>query len=282
MVRGYAVAAGCLVGALGAMAWAGDLHARPTLVPERMAALPGETVWVAVDFELDAGWHTYWPGVNDTGFALDAVVGCSANASPGELVWPAPHRYTAVEGILDHVFEERMTVLLPVTVAADAALGDSVTVSLDMRWLVCRTACVLEAAECSVTIPVSDAVGKPSRETAELFERARARVAPPLTDGDPVGVSFAGSWLELRGEGAVKLAFYPLADGREPRDLLRDGEAEGDRLRVEYREGEAPVRGVLEVWTGPKESKLYAVEWPKPGGEVESETPAPTDGRANE
>ncbi|MCC7387361.1 MAG: hypothetical protein IT431_01190 [Phycisphaerales bacterium] len=264
------------------MARAGDLHARPTLVPERMAALPGETVWVAVDFELDEGWHTYWPGVNDTGFALDTVVGCSANAAAGEMVWPAPHRYTAVEGILDHVFEERMTVLLPVTVAADAVLGESVTVSLDMRWLVCKTACVLEDAERSVTIPVSDAVGKPSRETAELFERARARVAPALADGDPVSLSFAGSWLELRGEGAVRMAFYPLAEGRETRDLLRDGEAEGDRLRVEYREGEGPVRGVLEVWSGPKESKLYAVEWPKPDGEVESETPAPTDGRANE
>lgn len=282
MLRGYAIAAGCLVGALGAAAAGGDLHARPSLVSERAAVLPGETVWVAVDFELDDGWHTYWPGVNDTGFALDAVVECSPNAEAGEMVWPAPHRYVAVEGILDHVFEERMTVLLPVTAAADAELGSEITFSLDMRWLVCRTACVLESAERSITIPVSGAVGKPSRETAALFERARARLPRPITDRDPVRVTLEGSWLELRSDGAVGMAFYPLAEGREPRDPLRDGEAEGDRLRVEYREGDGPIAGVLEVWSGPKESNLYAVEWPKPDGGVKSETPAPTDGRARE
>lgn len=282
MLRGCAGALVWLVATLAGPAAGGDLHARPTLVPERMTVRPGETVWVAVDVEIEEGWHTYWPGLNDTGFPLDAVVECSPNAAAGELVWPAPHRYSPSEGILDHVFEKRMTVLLPVTVAADARLGDSVTVSLDMRWLVCKTACVMESAERSVTIPIAEAAGRVSRETSELFEAARARVAKPITDKDPVRVSFASPWLEVVCGGAARVAFYPENDSREPRELLRDGAVEGGRLRLEFRESDKPIRGVLEVWRSPKESTLYAVEWPKPDGEPTDKAPGVTDRRADE
>lgn len=259
-----------------------DLHARPAVVCERLAAEPGETVWVAVDFELDEGWHTYWPGANDTGLALDVQVECSANAEPGDLVWPAPHRLESPGGLLDHVFEGRMTVLLPVAVSPEASYGDAVTVSLDMRWLVCKRACVMESAERSLTIPIERAAGKVSREVSGVFERARARLPGALKAGGPVRVSLEGGRLEVWAEGAEAVAFYPLADSREARDLLKEGRAEGGRLSVVFREGEQPIGGVLEVWSSPKESKVYAVGWPEPSGGGETREPAPTEGGSRE
>jgi len=241
-----------------------DLHATPRLVAERPVAMPGETIWLAIDFEIEPGWHTYWPGINDTGFALDTRIETSKNVTVGEAVWAAPHRYVAFGDILDHTFEEHMTVLLPLTIAPEARLGDLVTLAINGRWLVCQTACVLESADLSIEIPVSDALSKPSRETAALFERARERLPEPLTDAAPVDVTLKENSLHVAGNNAVRLAFYPSDDCRSPRDLLGQGETETGTLVVEFREGDEPIRGVLEVWTSENESKVYAIESPKP------------------
>ena len=257
----FCLAAAC-VGAGVTSAGTGDLHATPKLVAERPVAMPSETIWLAIDFAIDEGWHTYWPGINDTGFALDTRIEVSNNAALGEPVWAAPHRHVGFGDILDHTFDERMTVLLPLTVAAEARLGDLITLKVNGRWLVCQTACVLESADLTLEIPVSDALSKPSRETAALFEQARARIPEPLTDETPVEVTFRDGVLKVTGNNATRLAFYPWDDCRTPRDLLHQGESETGTLVVEFREGDEPIRGVLEVWTSETESRVYAVEHP--------------------
>lgn len=255
------------------------------LVPEQMTAKPGQTLWVALDFALDEGWHTYWPGANDTGFPLDARVECSPQAAAGDLVWPAPQRYSDTEGILDHVFGGHMTVLLPLAVSPEARFGEEISLRIAMRWLVCKTACVAESAELSIRIPIADAVGKPSREVADLFERARSRVPRPVADDDPVRLDLTEQVLTITCKNAERLAFYPLEDCRRTRDLIRDGEAEGETLSIEFRQSNDPIRGVLEVWSNRTESKLYAIEWPPaeqsaaPSGETDHRNPTPSPQR---
>lgn len=259
---GICAFAALTAGAIAAPVTTEDLHATPRLLAERPVAMPGETIWLAIDFTIDEGWHTYWPGINDSGFALDTVIETSSNASIGEAVWPAPHRYVGVAEILDHVFEEHMTVLLPLTIDENAKLGDEVSVEINGRWLVCQTACVMEQADLSLLIPVSDALSKPSREVAAVFERARERVPAPITDETPVRVAFRDSTLRVSGENAVKLAFYPRDDCRSPRDLLTHGVSETGELAIEFRDGDEPVKGVLEVWTSEEDSRVYLLEFP--------------------
>lgn len=253
---------------LPAMATAQDhqkprgLHAEPRLVAEQMAATPGQTVWIAIDFAIEEGWHTYWPGLNDTGFSLQAEVEVSPQAEAGGLVWPAPHRHATEGGILDHVFEEHMTVLLPVTISEDARLGETATLQVSMRWLVCKSACVMESADRSIEIPISEAIGRPSRETVEVFARARSRLPEPLTDESPVTITEDGPFLTITSNAAERLAFYPSEESRRPRNLLTDGEAEGQSLTIEFRQSDEPILGVLEVWTSPDVSSLHAIEWP--------------------
>lgn len=277
MRRGFAIALWCLTGVAGGVSWAGEPHARPTLVPERASVAPGETVWVAVDFELDEGWHMYWPGINDTGIALDAVIECSGEAEVGELVWPAPHRYLSPGDILDHVFEEWMTVLLPVTVAGDASADSSVTITMDMRWLVCESACVMESAEREITIPITGKTAAPSPDAAAVFARVRSRIPKPITDRDAVRLAVADSRFVFESDGAAAMAFYPLVESREPMDLLNEGQADGDHLSIEFRGGDAPIAGVLEVWSSADESALYAVSWPPLRRGARPHTGAETD-----
>lgn len=262
---------------LATAAWAQpaaeDRHARPTLLAETSSASPGETLWLAIDFAIDPEWHTYWPGQNDSGFPLEAKLETSANAEAGGLVWPAPKRYFPTDGILDHVFEERMTVLVPIQVAPGARPGDEVRVDADLTWLVCKTLCLPETAQLSISVPVAEGSPTPNAEARGAFEHARARLPRPLNADDPVQVSVQGDALRLRAIGADRLAFYPLETSRRPRDLAETGEAVGDKLEIRFREGDEPIEGVLEVWrAGDRPGELYEIRWPPKAAE-----PHPTE-----
>ncbi|MBK7404722.1 MAG: hypothetical protein IPJ41_08825 [Phycisphaerales bacterium] len=247
-----------------------ELHARPRLVAERQAVRPGEDVLVAIDFEIDEGWHTYWAGQNDTGFALHTKIACSANATCADLLWPAPHRYSPSEGILDHVYEHRMTVLLPVHIAEQARIGDSIELRVGMKWLVCETICLPESAELTMTLPVAEAASRPDPETSEMFEAARSRLPHPPTPADHVAVTLQGDALSIHVPGAGRLAFYPLEKARRPRDLIRDGEGEGDSLTIELRPGDEPVLGVVEAWDDEGDrSRLFQIDFPPTNGPSE-------------
>lgn len=241
-----------------------DLRARPSLIPEKPHATPGETLWIAVDFEIDDGWHTYWPGVNDTGMAFEPVLELSPGVEAGKPVWPAPHRYVSPGDVLDHTFEERMTVLLPLEISPDVEPGRDLTIKMRGQWLVCETLCIIESADLSLTIPAREAgsVGSAAKETAALFAQARSRVPQRITDTSPVRAKLKDGTLTLESPGATRLAFYPHEDSREPRDLLARGEAEGERLTLDFREGDEPVLGVVEVWSAPGRSRVFSVELP--------------------
>jgi len=227
---------------------ADELHAKPRMLAIRQAAMPGETVMLAIDFAIDKGWHMYWPGYNDSGFALEAKMASSDNATVGSLIWPAPHRFSPAEGILDHVFMDHETVLLPVTINPNAQLGQTVLVRADLHWLVCEAFCLPESATVSIELSVSNAQSRPDVKTVEVFERAKARFPQPLDSNAGVDVSLEGNTLVVHAMGARQVAFYPLEDSREPRNLLEEGLTRADTLRVSFYEGDKPIVGVLEIW----------------------------------
>ena len=239
------------------------LHARPTLIAESAGATPGRTIWFALDFEIDPGWHMYWPGQNDSGFALRAEFETSPNVTIGEPVWPAPHRYFPTDGILDHVFEERLTVLVPASVSADAKPGDRVSIGAELTWLACAEVCIAEDAEVSLQVPVSVGEAPADARHAKAFAEARARVPRDPEPDDGVCVEVSDQMLRIHAAGATRLAFYPLEGARRPRRLIRDGEREGDTLEIELREGAEPIAGVLEVWTERRAvSRVFTIRWP--------------------
>jgi thiol:disulfide interchange protein DsbD len=239
------------------------LHARPTLVAEAPAAAPGQTLWLALHFEINPGWHTYWPGQNDSGFALRAEFETSANVTIGEPVWPAPHRYFPTDGILDHVFEERMIVLVPAVVNGDAKPGDRVSIAADLTWLACEEVCLAEQASVSIEAPIASAAAEPDPRHAKTFAQARARVPQTPEPGDGVKVDVSDQLLRITAMGASRLAFYPLEGARRPRNLIRDGEREGEALEIELRDGDEPIAGVLEVWMEHQAvSRVFNIQWP--------------------
>ncbi len=234
------------------------LHARPRIVVEHLAASPGEVAWIGVTFEIDEGWHIYWDGINDSGMAVEIEADLPEGWRLGDIHWPAPKRYFPSAGILDHVYEDRATLLLPLEIPASARPGRVERFRISLSWLVCADLCLPESTYLEARVLIGRP-GEPRRVSRDLrlFEEARARLPREIP---PDSLQWDNRTLVLTASNASRVAFYPRRDSLEPVSIIDDGVAEGGRLAVRFREGDQPVHGVMEVWPiGEGPSAVYRV-----------------------
>jgi len=246
-------------------------HARARLVAEHSALVPGTTAWVGLAFEIEPEWHLYWNGLNDTGFPVSVEVSLPDGYKAGEVLWPAPKRHIADGDLLDHIYEDEVTLLIPVEVPADAKPGSKATIGVESEWLVCKSACVPGSASVSITLPVAEAGTAPEKtKDAPLFERSRARLPKPLKDSDPVKIAAENERLTVTAPGAARVAFYPGPECGKIENLIRNGEAKGETLRLPFGEASPRVQGILEVHpVSGGRSQVYWLDWSgsaNPGG----------------
>ncbi len=233
---------------------------RASLLAESGTVQPGGTVWLAVVLEMDPGWHTYWPGENDTGAPIKLKWTLPAGWRVGEVRWPAPDRSVSDGDLLDYVLEGRRVLLVPVTAPAGAKVGDGASAGLDIRWLVCKSACIPGGADLSAAFTISHESPAPSPNGA-IFAEARARVPRPLAEaGDRVRVVWKGDSVVFSAEGAASLAFCVAAGSMLVPEAFKHGAAKGNTLtmRVDTTDPERKaLRGVLEVRPARGKSPIF-------------------------
>lgn len=238
----------------------GEPLVRTSAHAEHASIAPGQTVWIGVRFEIADGWHTYWPGQNDTGFGTVISPEGPASVTFGRIRWPAPKRYVSPGNILDHVYEKSVLVLVPATLAPDATPGEEIELSFALDWLVCKELCIPGDDTVKLTLPISAEPGEPNTSLAPEYAAARARL--PYDNSEPervVIVEWHGNDAVLRARGAHHMAFYPDARSSRVSDLLNSGVSESDALRLRV-EGERPtLSGYVEVTIRDQRSRIYRI-----------------------
>lgn len=222
------------------------------------ALVPGRTVNVALVMTVPDGWHTYWDGLNDSGFPPRLTWTLPAGVTAGEPAWPPPHRHISAGEILDHVLDGEVVAVVPVTVAADVKTGGEVALACRVDWLACRDICVPGRTDTSLELPVTTAAAvRPEPAGAGVIAAAAARLPRP-GNGAVRGVRNANI-LTITVPGARSLVFMPAGDSARPVNLLQQGAATGDRLELALRSEDAtrPVRGVLAVETVPRSAPTH-------------------------
>jgi thiol:disulfide interchange protein DsbD len=247
------------------------------LVAEAAELVPGRENWLALEFTIESHWHLYWDGRNDSGMPPTVEWTLPEGFKTGAVVWPAPKRLALPGGLLDHVYEDRLTLLVPLSVPADAKPGP-VRVAGDLKWLVCSDVCLQGDGHVSGEFVVgADASAEPKQgKDAKVFAAARARVPQPLpkptpADPGPVRVTWKAGEVEIHVPGAEKLAFYPGHESSPLRDIVADGEVKGDRLRIRLNtDHDGPVRlaGVLDAaYPKPRPGMIWKLDLvPERGG----------------
>jgi len=144
----------CLIG-VGFGQPAGQRQAQVSLISERNVAQAGETFFVAFDFEINPKWHVYWRNAGDSGLAPEIFWQEGLGKETGDFVWAAPHEIVVLESeIMNYGYYDKLVMPFPVTVPADAQIGDVVRLAGTLEYQICDDVCIIEREDFDLGIQI--------------------------------------------------------------------------------------------------------------------------------
>ena len=152
------------------------------LVSELDGVPAGETFWVALRQEIRDGWHTYWLNPGDSGEPTTIDWQLPPGFVAGDIVWPAPERIPLAD-LVNFGYSGDLFLLVPITAPADLKPGDTIDLTANARWLVCKDICIPEEATLTLSLDVAEATPQPVRLWQNAFADTRMNVpvASPWT-----------------------------------------------------------------------------------------------------
>lgn len=182
-------------------------HARVELISERSLAVPGETVWFGLSFEIDPKWHIYWTNPGDAGIPPEITwreTGGIPAESIGDFEWPLPELLPVVPGqIMDYGYSDQ--VVLPFSVTLPEQVDGPIVFEGVADYLICEDVCIPESVD--IRLMLSIGAGQiPDTRASELIQSALAQV-PPAFPGEVA--------LSQDGEGWIMSLSAPELAGKE-------------------------------------------------------------------
>jgi thiol:disulfide interchange protein/DsbC/DsbD-like thiol-disulfide interchange protein len=250
---------GLLLASPAAFALSGNVAAtdnvKAQLVSEVSAIAPGQSFWVALEFNIRDGWHTYWRNPGDSGQATKLTWQLPAGFTAGDIVWTTPHRFE-IPPLVNYGYAKHAVHLINITAPTDLRQGTPVVLSAKASWLVCSDVCIPEDADLQLKLPVNAQPGAADPADAALFAAARgelpstelAATTARIQDGRLV-IALGRAWGATLPQ-IKSLAFYPYDDGgieyAAPQTLSRNADAVELAMKLGYQPPKAgPIRGVL-------------------------------------
>ena len=153
-------------------------HISIQLVADQESVAPGSTFTLGVKFMPDPGWHLYWKNPGDSGlpprFEWHTPTGVTIKPN----LWPYPERIT-IGPLVNYGYGE-VLLPFPATLSASALAHGALPFEVHVKWLVCKDECLPGEATLTLSIPISERAGEPSRYTG-IFSDTYAAVPAPLS-----------------------------------------------------------------------------------------------------
>lgn len=175
-----------LASPLSAALYATPLHqesapVRVALVTEKETIQPGQPFWVALHLNLEKGWHVYWKNPGDAGLPLKLNWQLPEGFKAEPLQWPFPEKFT-VDEMVGFGYHNEVTLLARLTPPSTLSSGENVSLSGDVKWLVCSELnCQPGSAPVQLNLKVDAAVPKANALAIEIFQKARSKMAKART-----------------------------------------------------------------------------------------------------
>jgi thiol:disulfide interchange protein/DsbC/DsbD-like thiol-disulfide interchange protein len=225
------------------------------LVSEVSSIAAGQSFWVALEFNIRDGWHTYWRNPGDSGQATTIKWQLPPGFTAGDIVWTTPHRFE-LPPLMNYGYAKHAVHLVKISAPGELRAGTPAVLSAKASWLVCADVCIPEDADLQLKLPVRGGMGAVDAQDAALFAAARSElpVAEPAAttariSGGQLVIALGREWGATRPQ-IKSLTFFPYAEGgieyAAPQTLSRTKDA----VELAVKLGDRPpqsgaIRGVL-------------------------------------
>ena len=180
-----------------------------------VAAQIDQQHFLAVDFQLADGWHTYWRHPGASGIAPQFELIAPSDVILKQAIYPAPRFFEDGAGGFNG-YDDATGFVLPFTIAPSAAssLGKPQLLKLRAMIGVCRDICIPLSVDLSLNIDAAGLRQKPSQKLiANLLAQ---RPQPPSDDLFIAAADYDGANLYLRIKGKAlqqpRIFIEPTAD----------------------------------------------------------------------
>ena len=207
-----------------ALAWVGSASANPVatenvtarLLSEMRQVAPGETVQLALVFDIRPGWHTYWKNPGDSGQPPRIHWHLPEGVSAGPIRWLHPE-LIRVGPLANYGYADRALHLIDVTIPVEWEPGRPVDLSAETSWLVCEEHCIPESGTLALRIATGERSGPPDPAVASIFASARDGLPVPLPSDavmrtDAAGLTLDLGGLDLPGAGEIDRVWFFAAE----------------------------------------------------------------------
>ena len=218
-----------------------------TALPVQEVARAGKPIEIALQFDIEPGWHIYWTNPGDSGEPTSVQWNLPEGWKVVDLRFPTPHAIDA-GGLKNYGYENRVTLLARLSAPADFA-GGTVNLAGEASYLICKEACVPGSRKFSVTLPGPTMDPNDYRSALNELPKPYQRSVQSKYIGETLTISFP--------EKQVAKAYFFASDGNvvnhsAPQRLTKT--AAGYDLTVPLSEfattKPAKVAGVLVLTTG--------------------------------
>lgn len=186
-------------------------HCKLRLVSEVASLEPGRNLDLGFLFDLEPHWHIYWINPGDSGEPPSVTWKLPRGFQAAGLEWPAPQRL--VDGPLtDYGYQGRVLLIAPVRLPS-AIKEPDVTLSADVRWVICSDVCIPARATVAVDLPVVHTAPHPDAQATDLFRVTRRTLPQPLPARWRVTAEDEGTLFRIRlstGTRIRQASFFPL------------------------------------------------------------------------
>ena len=225
------------------------------LVSEASAIAPGQSFWVALEFNIRDGWHTYWRNPGDSGQATTLKWQLPPGFTAGDIVWTTPHRFE-IPPLVNYGYAKHAVHLVNITAPGDLRAGAPIVLSAKASWLVCSDVCIPEDADLELKLPVNSQSGAVDPADAALFTAARSDLpsaqfaaTTARIEGDQLVIALGKEWGATLPQ-IKSLTFFPYDEGgieyAAPQTLTRNQDGVELAMKVGYQPPKpGMLRGVL-------------------------------------
>lgn len=256
------------------------------------AEFPKHQIRVILEFDIPEGWHTYWPGQNDTGTPIVTTWKLPDGFTVSKPRFPSPTRHIGGGELLDYALEGKFVVHYTISPPrrGDDGWAPSpvkVPISVQVDYLVCREACVPHTATLqgegivkSFDRPVD--LHESAMREVELW-RTHPQVLPERQKWEPATTVSRPKWRwetidgsetliifatkTHKADAPKHLEFYPYEDSAELLNPITSGITDTGELKLTFKpqgklkpgDKPKPVYGVVRVGSGPT-SPTYEIK----------------------